>query len=83
MLWLGQPRQASNTAIVKAGNLLLLLNDDGRADRGEERPERIRTIETVHGRRQRDLGAAGRLGQSNLRQRRRIAFAVDVEMTPT
>ena len=28
LLWLGQPRQASNTAIVKAGNLLLLLNDD-------------------------------------------------------
>jgi len=28
VLWLGQPRQASNTAIVKAGNLLLLLNDD-------------------------------------------------------
>ena len=29
VLWLGQPRQASNTAIVKAGSLLLLLNDDG------------------------------------------------------
>ena len=28
VLWLGPPRQASNTAIVKAGNLLLLLNDD-------------------------------------------------------
>ena len=28
VLWLGQPRQASNTAIVKAGNLLLLLDDD-------------------------------------------------------
>jgi len=28
VLWLGQPRQASNTAMVKAGNLLLLLNDD-------------------------------------------------------
>ena len=28
VLWLGQPRQASNTAIVKAGNLLLMLNDD-------------------------------------------------------
>ena len=28
VLWLGQPRQASNTAIVKAGNLVLLLNDD-------------------------------------------------------
>jgi len=28
VLWLGRPRQASNTAIVKAGDLLLLLNDD-------------------------------------------------------
>ncbi|MEO8679879.1 MAG: PQQ-binding-like beta-propeller repeat protein [Vicinamibacterales bacterium] len=28
VLWLGQPRQASNTAVVKAGNLLLLLDDD-------------------------------------------------------
>ncbi len=28
VLWLGPPRQASNTAVVKAGRLLLLLNDD-------------------------------------------------------
>jgi outer membrane protein assembly factor BamB len=28
VLWLGPSRQASNAAIVKAGNLLLLLNDD-------------------------------------------------------
>lgn len=28
VLWLGQPRQAANTAIVKAGGLLFLLNDD-------------------------------------------------------
>jgi outer membrane protein assembly factor BamB len=28
VLWLGQPRQASNTAVVKAGSLLFLLNDD-------------------------------------------------------
>src|SRR5262249_56902627 len=27
-LWLGQPREASNTAVVKAGNLLFMLNDD-------------------------------------------------------
>jgi outer membrane protein assembly factor BamB len=29
VLWLGQPREADNTAVVKAGNLLFLLNDDG------------------------------------------------------
>jgi outer membrane protein assembly factor BamB len=28
VLWLGPPRQASNSAIVKAGNLLLLLTDE-------------------------------------------------------
>jgi outer membrane protein assembly factor BamB len=27
-LWLGQPREAINTAVVKAGDLLFLLNDD-------------------------------------------------------
>src|SRR6266852_7237512 len=29
VLWLGPPREATNTAVVKAGNLFLLLNDDG------------------------------------------------------
>lgn len=28
VLWLGQPRQAENTAFVKSGDLLFLLNDD-------------------------------------------------------
>jgi outer membrane protein assembly factor BamB len=28
VLWLGEPRQATNTAVVKAGNTLFLLNDD-------------------------------------------------------
>lgn len=30
VLWLGPPRQAANTAVVSAGDLLFLLNDDGR-----------------------------------------------------
>ena len=29
LLWLGQGRQANNSAVVKAGDLLFLLNDDG------------------------------------------------------
>jgi len=29
MRWLGQPRQATNVAVTKAGNFLLLLEDDG------------------------------------------------------
>jgi outer membrane protein assembly factor BamB len=28
-LWLGHPREAENTAVVKAGDILFLLNDDG------------------------------------------------------
>jgi hypothetical protein len=28
VLWLGPPREGQNTAVVKAGSLLLLLNDD-------------------------------------------------------
>jgi len=30
VLWLGAPREATNSAVVKAGDLLLLLNDDGK-----------------------------------------------------
>ena len=29
VLWLGPPREAENTAIVKSNDLLFLLNDDG------------------------------------------------------
>jgi outer membrane protein assembly factor BamB len=29
VLWLGKPRQATNSAVVKAGDLLFLLDDDG------------------------------------------------------
>jgi outer membrane protein assembly factor BamB len=29
VLWLGKPREANNTAVVKAGDLLFLLNDNG------------------------------------------------------
>ncbi len=45
VLWLGQPREADNTAVVKAGNLLFLLNDDAelivaRSSRAEFEPLR-------------------------------------------
>src|SRR3989442_5550207 len=30
ILWLGSPREATNTAVVKAGDFLLLLNDDAK-----------------------------------------------------
>ena len=45
VLWLGQPREAKNTAVVKAGDLLFLLNDDAelivaRSDRSGFEPLR-------------------------------------------
>ena len=45
VLWLGSPRQADNTALVKAGDLLFLLNDDAelivaRSDRRRFEPLR-------------------------------------------
>jgi hypothetical protein len=48
-LWLGQPREASNTAIAKAGALLFLLNDDGelivaRANRDRFEPLKRYTV---------------------------------------
>ena len=45
ILWLGEPRQATNTAVAKARNLLFLLNDNGElivARASRERLEPIR-----------------------------------------
>lgn len=49
VLWLGTPREATNTAIVKAGDLLFLLNDDGelivaRANRDKFEPLKRYTV---------------------------------------
>ncbi len=44
-LWLGEPRQAQNTVVSKAGTTLLLLNDDGEfivAKAGRDGPEPVR-----------------------------------------
>ncbi len=39
MLWLGPPRQAANTAVVKAGDPLFLLNDNAELIRSEGEPD--------------------------------------------
>jgi hypothetical protein len=49
VLWLGVPREAANTAVVKAGQLLFLLNDDAelivaRASRTEFAPLKRYTV---------------------------------------
>jgi outer membrane protein assembly factor BamB len=48
-LWLGHPRQAANAAVVKAGDLLFLLDDDGeliiaRSDTGRFAPLKQYTV---------------------------------------
>jgi outer membrane protein assembly factor BamB len=53
VLWLGSPRAATNTAVVKSGDLLFLLNDDAeltiaRASRGAFEPlKRYRVAESA------------------------------------
>ena len=44
VLWLGEPRQAVNTAIVKAGETLFMLNEDAELDHREEQPDRLRPV---------------------------------------
>ena len=45
ILWLGPPRAAQNTAVVKAGDLLLLLNDDGELVVAESSRSRFEPIQ--------------------------------------
>lgn len=44
VLWLGPPRAALNTAVVKAGSLLLLLNDDAGLVVAESNRERLQVV---------------------------------------
>jgi outer membrane protein assembly factor BamB len=44
VLWLGDPRAATNTAIVKADDLLFLLNDDGELLVAKHRPSGIEPL---------------------------------------
>lgn len=42
--WLGEPRVATNTALVKAGDLLFLLNDDGELIVAKSNPARFEPL---------------------------------------
>jgi outer membrane protein assembly factor BamB len=44
VLWLGPPREAENTAVAKAGDLLFLLNDDGELVVARSNPARLDVI---------------------------------------
>lgn len=43
-LWLGEPREATNTAFVKAGDLLFLLNDDAELIVAKSNPARFEPL---------------------------------------
>jgi outer membrane protein assembly factor BamB len=44
VLWLGPPREATNTAVVRAGEVLFLLNDDGELVVARTNPERFDVV---------------------------------------
>jgi outer membrane protein assembly factor BamB len=44
VLWLGPPKQAANTAVVKAAKLLFLLNDNGQLAIARANPEKLEII---------------------------------------
>jgi hypothetical protein len=59
--------------VVKAGNLLFLLNNDAEVDRRQSQSEWVRANCSLHRRRQRHMGTANDLGKSHLRQGCQIA----------
>ena len=81
VLWKTRGREAENTAIVKADNVLFLLNDN--AELIVARPSRagVRAGEALHGGEERHLGAAGGLRQPHFRQGRVVAHAMDGGLT--
>jgi outer membrane protein assembly factor BamB len=44
VLWLGPPREATNSAVVKAGEVLFFLNDDGELIVARSNPEKLDVI---------------------------------------
>jgi outer membrane protein assembly factor BamB len=44
VLWLGPPREATNSAVVKAGDILFFLNDDGELIVARSNPEKLDVI---------------------------------------
>jgi outer membrane protein assembly factor BamB len=48
VLWLGKPREATNTAVAKAGELLFLLNDDGELTVAQTRGGAMEPVANYH-----------------------------------
>ena len=81
MLWLGPPRQATNAAVVKAGELLFLLNDTAELIVARASQDAFVPLKSYTVAEQRDVGAADALRQTHLRQRREQADALDGGLT--
>ena len=79
---LNGPR-AENTAAVKAGNLLLLLNDDAELIVAKASRSGFDPICALHRCRQRHVGTTHHLGQSHLHQGCHLAVAVDNRLKPS
>ena len=80
-LWMSEPRQAGNAAITRSGDLLFVLKDDGELMVGRAKPgAAFDADEDLHRGHERDVGAAGDLRQSHLREGHRHARAVDAEL---
>ena len=79
-VWTSAPRQATNAAITRAGNLLFVLKDDAELIVARLGPKGLETVRTYTRRRQRDLGGAHHLRQPAVREGRRLAGALDAEL---
>ena len=77
-LWTSEPRQATNAAIVAAGDFWFALKDDGELLVAAARRARVRAAEAVYRGEQRDVGSARHLGQSCVREGCVHAGVVDV-----
>jgi len=80
VLWLGPPRQAANTAIVKADHLLFLLRQR-RAARRPGQSERTRAADALYRCPECDLGTTCDLRRSYLREGHVLHHVVDLRVS--
>ena len=77
VLWLGPPRQATNSAVSKAGDLLFLLNDDAALIIAKSSRTGFEPLKSAHRCRERHLGPACHFRESDLHQGRLVPDAMD------
>ena len=78
VLWLDRPRRATNSALVKADDLLFFLNDDAELIVARSSRTGFEPLKRYTRRRQRHLGPAGDIGKPNLHQRCVVSCVVEL-----